>query len=95
MISCISFPDSTRARFTQETLQHSIFNKTYAQLMHQTAKSLLKKVELLQTAWWYNAQIRYNVPFPHLRTVTELPVSNTQKFYYQNIPVHLLNARYN
>ena len=40
-------------------------------------------------------QIRYNVPFPNLRTVTQLPVSNTQKFYYQNIPVQLLNARHN
>ena len=40
--------------------------------MRQTAKSLLQEVELLQAAWWYNAQIRYNFPFPHLRTVTQL-----------------------
>jgi len=94
MISHISFLDSTWARFAHETSPHCIFNETPAQLTRETAKSLLKEVELLQTAWQYNAQFRYNVPFPNLRTVTQLPVSNTQKFHYQTIPVHLLNARH-
>ena len=53
-----------------------------AEIARQTAKSLLKEVEILQTAWWYNAQIRYNVPFLLLRTVTQLPVSNTHKFFF-------------
>jgi len=36
-----------------------------------------------------------NVSFPYLRTVTQLPVSKTKRFYDPNIPFHLLNARLN
>ena len=36
-----------------------------------------------------------NVSFPYLRTVTQLPVSNTKRFYDPKIPFHLLNARLN
>jgi hypothetical protein len=34
-----------------------------------------------------------NVSFPYLRTITQLPVINTIRFYDLNIPFHLLNAR--
>jgi len=36
-----------------------------------------------------------NVSFPHLRTITQLPVSNTVRFNGLNIPFHLLSARLN
>ena len=54
-ISRISFINSARARFAHETSQRCIFNKLSAQLTRQTAKSLLKEVELLQATWLYNA----------------------------------------
>jgi hypothetical protein len=63
--------------------------------MRQTIKSWLNEFEILQATWWYNAQIRYNVLFPNLRPFSQLPVSNTQKVYDTNIPVHLLNTRLN
>ena len=47
--------DSTRARFAHDTSPRCSFNKTSAQLTRQTAKSLLKRVELLQNVWWYDA----------------------------------------
>jgi hypothetical protein len=36
------------------------------------------KSQVLQAAWWSNAQFRYNVSFPHLRTVTQLPFSSSR-----------------
>ena len=50
----ISRLDRTRARFAHETSPRYIFNKPSAQLTRQTAKSLLKGVEFLQAALWYN-----------------------------------------
>ena len=82
-------------QITHETSPHCIFNKTLEQPTCQTIKSLLTEFELLQDTRWYNAQISHNVPFPNLKTVNQLPVSNTQKFYDPNIPVHLLNAGLN
>ena len=54
-ISHISFIDSTRVRFAQETSQRCIFNTTSAQLKRQTTKSPLNEVEILQAAWWCSA----------------------------------------
>jgi hypothetical protein len=58
-------------------LQHCIFNKI--------RKSLLKEVDILQATCWYNEQIRYNVSFPSLRTVTPLPVVMPLCFMTQTI----------
>ena len=92
-ISCISFLDSTGACLAHETSPCCIFNETSRTSM-SNSKISTERGRILQAAWRYNAQIRYNIPFLLLllRTVTQLPVSNTQKFYYQNIPFHLLNA---
>ena len=65
---------------------HVPLRKTVAQLLGRTAKSQ-------ERSWNYCKVLSGNLPFPYLRTVTQLPVSNTIRFYDPNIPFHLLNAR--
>jgi len=47
------------------------FQQNFSTANASDSKISNEKVELLQAAWWYN------VPFPRLRTITQLPVSNT------------------
>jgi hypothetical protein len=49
--SRISFPESAEACFANEASPLWVFNKTSAQLMRQTIKSLLNEFELLQDTW--------------------------------------------
>jgi len=80
-ISRISFQDSTWALSAHETSPRCTVNKTSVQLTRKQEKSLLNEVEILQAVWWYNAQMRYNVPFPNLGTVTQRPVSRIPKSF--------------
>ena len=41
--------------FFKKKLVYSERVKKPAEIARQTAKSLLKEVEILQAAWWYNA----------------------------------------
>ena len=68
---------------------HIALRNTVVQLWGRTAQSHLREVGI-------NAKVPGgNVSFPYLRTVTQLPVSNTKRLYYPNIPFHLLNTRLN
>ena len=57
--------------------------------------ALLSKSTLVLAQWSRNfcKVLGGNVSFPYLRTITQLPLSNTKRFYDPNVSFHSLNAR--
>jgi len=83
------FDSETADKPVSHAKPHVALRKVVAQLLGRTAQSQPREVGI--SAKYLGG----NVSFPYLRTVTQLPVSNTIRFYDPNIPLHLLNARLN
>jgi hypothetical protein len=86
-ISRIWFWDSRRASFIRETSRYIEKNCSAATGYNSTIST--------ERSRNFCEAFGGNFSFPYLRTVTQLPVNNTIRFYDPNIPFFLLNARLN